>query len=55
MTVDSPIIAEVRRVRHQIAEECGTDLRKITEHAIKAAKEFLAQKPRITADLAFSV
>jgi len=42
MSDDSPIVAEVRRIRHQIAEECGHDLRKITEHALKAAKEFLA-------------
>ena len=45
MNEDSPIIAEVRRIRHKIAEECGYDLRKITERAQKVAREFLASRP----------
>ena len=47
MSEYSPIVAEVRRIRHQIAEECGYDLRKIAEHARKAALEFLARKPKM--------
>lgn len=49
---DSPIIAEVRRIRHKIAEECGHDLRKITEHAQKVAREFLARRPSLHTPLA---
>jgi len=31
------IIQEVREARRQIAEQCGNDLRKITEHALEVA------------------
>jgi len=44
MSDESPIIAEVRRVRHKIAEECGYDLRKITERARDRARRILAQR-----------
>ena len=54
MSEYSPIVAEVRRIRHQIAEECGYDLRKIAEHARKAAKEFLERKPCATPKSAFT-
>lgn len=36
---DTALIDEVRATRHRIAEECGHDLMKITEHAEKAARE----------------
>ena len=41
---ESPIIVEVRRIRHKIAEECGYDLRKITERARESARRFLATR-----------
>ncbi len=34
------IVAEVRRIRHQIAKECGYDLEKIVEHANDAMRAF---------------
>lgn len=40
---DTAIIDEVRAVRHQIASECGNDLRKITELAKEATRRFLNQ------------
>lgn len=40
---DTAIIDEVRAIRRQIAEECGNDLRKITEHAKEATRRFLGQ------------
>ena len=52
---ESPIIVEVRRIRHKIAEECGYDLRKIAEHARKSAKEFLACKPSLSSERAFAI
>ena len=38
---DDPIIAEIRRVRHRISEECGHDPYKIVERYMKiqAARE----------------
>lgn len=44
MSDESPIIAEVRRVRHKIAEECGYDLRKITERARDCARRILEKR-----------
>ena len=44
MSEESPIITEVRRVRHKIAEECGYDLRKITERAWECARRILAER-----------
>ena len=38
---DTAIIEEVRAIRHQIAEECGNDLRKITAHAKEVTRRFL--------------
>lgn len=38
-----PIVAEVRRIRHQIAKECGYDLEKIIEHANEAVRSFHAR------------
>ena len=43
MTKDDAIIQEVRAVRRQIAQECGNDIRKITEHADKAYAAFLSR------------
>ena len=40
---DTAIIDEVRAIRRQIAEECGNDLRKITEHAKEVTRPFLGQ------------
>ena len=40
---DTAIIDEVRSIRRQIAEECGNDLRKITEHAKEVTRRFLGQ------------
>ena len=40
---DDAIIREVRAVRHQIAQECGNDVRKISERADKAYAQFLAR------------
>jgi len=34
------IVAEVRRIRHQIAKECGYDLDRIIAHANEAARRF---------------
>ena len=39
-----PIVAEVRRIRHQIAKECGYDLDRIIAHANEAMKRFDAWK-----------
>ena len=45
---DTAIIEEVRAIRHQIAAECGNDLRKITEHAKEATHRFLGRiKPAV--------
>lgn len=43
MPKDDAIIQEVRAVRHQIAQACCNDVRKITEHADKAYEAFLAR------------
>ena len=43
------IIAEVRRVRHQIAKECGYDLDRILEHANESARRFEDWKNRTRA------
>ena len=43
MPKDDAIIQEVRAVRHQIARECGNDIRKISECADKAYELFLAR------------
>ena len=43
MIKDDAIIQEVRAVRHKIAEACGNDVRKISEHADKAYAAFLAR------------
>jgi hypothetical protein len=43
MPNDNAIIEEVRKVRHQIAQECDNDVRKISEHADEAYKAFLAR------------
>ena len=45
---DTAIIDEVRAIRRQIAEECGNDLRKITEHAKEVTRRFLGQ-PKLSA------
>lgn len=37
-----PVVAEVRRARHQIAEECGHDLDKIAERAHAAVQRLVA-------------
>ena len=37
---DSSIVAEVRRIRRQIAKECGYDPDKILAHAMEAARLF---------------
>ena len=37
---DSPLVTEVRRIRHQIAKECGYDPDRITQHAMEAARRF---------------
>ena len=37
---DSPLVAEVRRIRHQIAKECGYDPDRITQHAMEAVRRF---------------
>ena len=42
MNQDSPIVAEVRRIRHEIAERCGNDIRKIIEYSKRSAQEFLS-------------
>ena len=34
---DNAIIAEVRRIRHQIAKECNYDLHEITRRALETA------------------
>ena len=52
MNEDSPIVAEVRRIRHKIAEQCGNDIQKIIEHARKSAQAFLAIKPDASVRLA---
>ena len=51
MNQDSPIVTEVRRIRHKIAEECGYDIQRIIEHARKAAQAFLAVEPDASANL----
>ena len=38
---DTAIIDEVRIARHQLAEECGNDLRKITARAKEMTSRFL--------------
>ena len=38
---DTAIIDEVRVVRHQIAAECGNDLRKITAQAKELTSQLL--------------
>lgn len=38
MTNQKSIIQEVREIRRQIAEQCGNDVRKITEHALEVAQ-----------------
>ena len=43
MSEDDAIIQEVRAVRHQIAADCGNDIRKITEYADRAYAAFLAR------------
>ena len=44
---DTAIIDEVRVVRHQIAVECGNDLRQITVQAKEVARQFLGvQTPK---------
>ena len=43
MPKDDAIIQEVRAVRHQIAQDCGNDVRKISEYADKAYEAFLAR------------
>ena len=39
-----PIVAEVRRIRHQIAKECGYDPDRIMKHANETMKRFEAWK-----------
>jgi len=51
MDQDSPIVAEVRRIRHEIAERCGNDIRKIIEYSKRSAKEFLSVVPDASANL----
>jgi len=43
MPKDSAIVQEVRAARHQIAEACGNDVRKISEYADRAYKQFVAR------------
>ena len=43
MTED-PIVEEVRRIRHEIAEKCGQDIEKIAWYAKEKAREFLAAR-----------
>jgi hypothetical protein len=51
MDQDSPIVAEVRRIRHEIAERCGNDIRKIIEYSKRSAQEFLSAVPDASANL----
>ena len=51
MNDDSPLIAEVRRIRHEIAERCGKDIRKIIEYSKRSAQEFLSAVPDASANL----
>ena len=51
MNDDSPLIAEVRRIRHEIAERCGNDIRKIIEYSKRSAQEFLSAVPDASANL----
>ena len=44
---DSYLIDEVRRVRHQIAQECGNDIHKITEHAAEFVRNYFATHPQL--------
>jgi hypothetical protein len=37
---NDPIIAEVRRIREEIAAKCGHDIRRIFEYAHQQAKRF---------------
>ena len=41
MPENDSIIQEVRNIRHQIAEKCENDIRKISDHADKAYMAFL--------------
>ena len=41
---ESPIVAEVRRIRHQIAKERGYDPDKILADAMEAARLFEARQ-----------
>lgn len=43
MPKDDAIIQEVRAIRHQIAQDCGNDVHKISEHADEAYEAFLAR------------
>jgi hypothetical protein len=51
MNQDSPIVAEVRRIRHEIAERCGNDIRKIIKYSKRSAQEFLSAVPDASANL----
>ena len=51
MGQDSPIVAEVRRIRHEIAERCGNDIRKIIAYSKRSAQEFLSAVPDASANL----
>ena len=48
---DSPLVAEVRRIRHEIAERCRNDIRKIIEYSKRSAQEFLSAMPDASANL----
>ena len=51
MNEDSSIVAEVRRIRHEIAERCGNDIRKIIEYSKRSAQEFLSAVPDASTNL----
>ena len=55
---DDPVIAEIRRVRHEISAACGHDSKRLVEHYIEfekklrqAGKHRFVRKPHPKRDL----
>ena len=40
------IVEEVRRVRHEMAEKCGYDIRKIVDFTAAFVRDFQASHPK---------
>ena len=50
MRTDNEIIREVREVRHQIAQSCENDIRKIIDYANAVYEQFVARSHKHVAN-----